>query len=89
MLPETKAILFNFYRDYWCSTEQREKIKKIQEHELNLDDERKKKKYNVDVFGTKNVTESPIEECVALIEKKQESFFTRIINKIRRFLGKK
>lgn len=33
MLPETKAILFNLYRDYLVSSEQKEKIKKIQTEE--------------------------------------------------------
>ena len=29
MLPETKAILFNIFRDYLATPEQKEKIKKI------------------------------------------------------------
>ena len=34
MLPETKAILFNFFRDYWATPEQTEKIKRMQREDM-------------------------------------------------------
>ena len=88
MLPETKAILFNFYRDYWSSQEQSEKIKQIQSRELLLDDEQKKKKYDINVFNSSNMQNIPVKDEEALAKSKQESFFMRIINKIKNFFGK-
>ena len=88
MLPETRAILFNFYIDYWSSPEQSKKIKKIQSRELLLDDEQKKKKYNIDVFNSINVQNMLVEDEEALAQRKQESFFMSIINKIKKIFLK-
>lgn len=95
MLPETKAILFNFYRDYWCSPEQKEKIKMIQAKELQRDEERKRAKYNSIVFADKGLkqtkqvpnieTSKSIADEQALVERKEKSLFTKIINKIKSF----
>ena len=85
MLPETKAILFNFYRDYWSSSEQSEKIKKIQARELISDDDRKKIKYDVDVFNQSNTPQSSVRDEEALTTQKNESFFKSIIRKIKKF----
>ena len=89
MLPETKAILFNFYRDYWSNPEQREKIKRIQACELLNEDERKKSKYDVNVFEQNNTENIPIKDEEALVESKHESFFRKIISRINRAFGKK
>ena len=88
MLPETKAILYNFYRDYWSSQEQSEKIKQIQSRELLLDDEQKKKKYDINVFNSSNMQNIPVKDEEALAKSKQESFFMRILNKIKKIFGK-
>ncbi len=55
MLPETKAILFNFFRDYLCTEKQREKIKKVQQIErFKIEEEKRKKaKYMDEVFKNK------------------------------------
>lgn len=45
MLPETKAILFNIFRDYLATSEQREKIINIQAEERKLNEIRKRKEY--------------------------------------------
>lgn len=88
MLPETKAILFNFYRDYWSSQEQSEKIKQIQSRELLQDDEQKKNKYDINVFNPSNIQNIPVKDEEALTQRKQESFFMCIINKIKKIFGK-
>lgn len=50
MLPETKAILFNLFRDYLATEEQKEKIIKMQEEERKKNELKKKQQYNTDVF---------------------------------------
>ena len=46
MLPETKAILFNLFRDYLSYPWQKEKIIKMQREERLRKEEIKRKKYN-------------------------------------------
>ena len=97
MLPETKAILFNFFRDYWATPEQREKIKRMQREERQKIEEKKKLEFdNYDIFKTtssntkenynnENATEATNSKKTSLIELKKESFFIKIINKIKAF----
>ena len=50
LLPKTKAILFNLYRDYCASKTDKEKIIKLQEKERMLKELQKKEKYGTDLF---------------------------------------
>ena len=89
MLPETKAILFNLFRDYLATQEQKEKIIKMQNEERQKNELKKQRQYNIDVFANKynqNKTER-IEE-IQLVEYK-ENIFKKILNKIKRFFTKK
>lgn len=89
MLPETKAILFNLFRDYLATQEQKEKIIKMQNEERQKNELEKQKQYNIDVFANKynqNKTER-IDE-IQLVEYK-ENIFKKILNKIKRFFAKK
>ena len=89
MLPETKAILFNLFRDYLATQEQKEKIIKMQNEERQKNELKKQKQYNIDVFAKKynqNKTER-IEE-IQLVEYK-ENIFKKLLNKIKRFFTKK
>ena len=45
MLPETKALLFNLFRDYLSLPEQKEKIIRMQKEERIKNEEKKKIKY--------------------------------------------
>lgn len=45
MLPETKAILYNFFRDYLSTPEQKAKIVKMQKEEIWRNEEKKKQNY--------------------------------------------
>lgn len=53
MLKETKAILFNLFRDYLATPEQKEKIVKIQSKERQKNELKKKQQYSVDIFQNK------------------------------------
>ena len=92
LLPETKAILFNLFRDYLATPVQKEKILKMQSEERKKVEEKKKQNYtNVDIFKTnkhKDVEEKANTQKLQLVQIKKEGFFRRIINKIKLFLKK-
>ena len=89
MLPQTKAILLNIFRDYLSTSEQKEKIIKMQNEERQKNELKKKKKYDVNVFENKTKeklkqTNNQENELV----KYKENIFTKIINKIKSCLIK-
>ena len=84
LLPETKAILFNLFRDYLSTPEQKEKIIKMQAEERLKNEQKKQEQYNSDVFVNKQKKQPIKEEHTELIEYK-ENIFKRILNKIRQF----
>lgn len=55
LLKETRAILFNIFRDYLCTQSQRETIIQMQKEEQHKIEERKKLQYSVDNLFKKNV----------------------------------
>ncbi len=59
LLPQTKAILFNLFRDYLATSEQKEKIIKMQNEERAKIELKKKQMYNSEIFPNK---ESKVEE---------------------------
>ena len=84
LLPETKAILFNLFRDYLSTPEQKEKIIKMQAEERLKNEQKKQEQYNSDIFANKQKKQTIKEEHTELIEYK-ENIFKRIFNKIRQF----
>ena len=90
ILNETEAIMVNIFRDYWSSPEQYAKIRAKQQYDMQIIEEEKKKKYNVDnIF--KDRKETNIEYTnnnVQMIEYK-ESILKRIITKIKNLFTKK
>ena len=84
LLPETKAILFNLFRDYLSTPEQKEKIIKMQAEERIKNEQKKQEQYNSDIFANKQKKQTIKEEHTELIEYK-ENIFKRIFNKIRQF----
>ena len=84
MLPETKAILFNIFRDYLSTEEQKKKIIRMQKEERQKNELKKREQYNTDVFANKEQTNNPEiqKEQVSLIKYK-ESILKKIINKIK------
>lgn len=86
MLPETKAILFNLFRDYLASSEQKEKIIKMQNEERHNSELKKQQQYNANVF--QNKTKENINQSKELIEYK-ENIFVKLINKIKSWFVKR
>lgn len=95
MLPETKAILFNLFRDYLSNPEQKAKIIRMQNEERQKNELRKQRQYNVDVFANKQ--KQNIEQKEEYKEKStethlniyKENIFKRILNKIKSFFIRK
>ena len=87
MLPETKAILFNLFRDYLATPEQKAKIIRMQNEERQKNELKKSKMYSTDVFENKEEKkiETPEKEIVQLVKYK-ENIFKKILNKIKSFL---
>ena len=88
MLPETKAILFNLFRDYLSTPEQKEKIKKMQAEDRRKLEEQKKQEFGeVEIFKTEVQEEKIVEDKCPVIVKK-ENIFTRILKSIKHFFNK-
>ena len=90
MLPETKAILFNIFRDYLATPEQKAKIIRMQNEARQKNELKKQQMYNPDVFANrqKENFSKPANETMQIVEYK-ESIFKRILNKIKSFFIKK
>lgn len=90
MLPKTKVILFNLFRDYLATPEQKEKIIRMQNEERQKIEIKKQQQYSTDVFERKQNENSKQnqQETKQLIEYK-ENIFKKILNKIIKFFIKK
>ena len=89
MLPETRAILFNIFRDYLCTPEQREKILKMQAEERRKNEKKKlieyyKTKETNKVIGQSDKKLEPQKETIELIKIEQnETLWRKIKNKLK------
>ena len=91
MLPETKAILFNLFRDYLATPEQKTKIIRMQNEARQKNELKKQQMYNADVFANKSINKpTKIDENEVKVnnEEKQiviykENIFKKILNKIK------
>lgn len=73
-----KAIIAILFRDYWATTEQREKILAKQNYDRIQIEKDKQKQYDVDsIFKNKEKKAETVENSVSMVEYK-ESIFTRI-----------
>lgn len=93
MLSETKAILFNFFRDYWATSEQKEKINRMQNEEKQKLDKEKLKKYNVNDIFKSNLPNSKMikvdedkEKSKSVLVVKKESIISKVIYIIKKLL---
>lgn len=86
MLPETKAILFNFFRDYLSTKEQKEKIINFQRNQRAKLEEEKRKKYNGDIFRKTEVNGmvNDVTQETALIKAEKNKLFLKIWDCIKR-----
>ena len=92
MLPETRAIIFNIFRNYLATPEQKEKIKRMIAEERAKSEIKKKKQYNTEnIFKTNTQAQTQVtsvKETEALVEVKKEGVFKRFIEKIKSWFKK-
>lgn len=94
LMPETRAILFNLFYDYYADEKQKQIIQDIWNTQKRKEDIEKQAKYDVDVFKSEKEKTENYEVSHSLenngstemIISNKENFFTRIINKIKRIL---
>lgn len=92
ILEETKAILFNLYRDYLANSDIRNKIIQYQKYEFNKLEKIKKDKYPYEnIFiknSNKNNTNEVISDDKVSMIKYKVSIIERILKKIKHILWK-
>ena len=86
-MPETKALLYNIFKNYLATEKQIEDLRRKELIEINKLEEEKKKKYNTEnIFKNSELKNSQQEkkdkECNKIIKYK-ESFIKRIFRKIK------
>ena len=86
---ETKAILFNLFRDYLATPEQKAKIIRMQNEARQKNELKKQQMYNTDVFANRQKEDAvqPNSEKTQIVKYK-ESIFKKILNKIKRFFSR-
>lgn len=77
-----QTIIAIIFRDYWATEKQREKIINKEKHDLQLIEEEKKSKYDIDVFKNNN---NNIKDNKLELVKYKESLIKKIFNKIKEF----
>ena len=92
MLPETRAIIFNIFRNYLATPEQKEKIRKMISEERAKLEIKKKQQYNTENIFKSNTQQAtkiePVKETEALVKVKKENWFKRAIEKIKSWFKK-
>ena len=81
-----KGIIAILFRDYWATPEQREKIIKKQNNDRIQIEKEKTKKYNPDVFKSKNKEEVKIK---ALVNVERSKWYEKFFTFIKNIFGKK
>ena len=84
MLDGTRALLYNIFRDYLATEEQRKKIKKMQAEDRVKLENKKRELYDVNIFkkfDNENDKKTTVENK-QMIEYK-ENIFTKILNGIK------
>ena len=89
ILPGTKAILFNLFRDYLSTPEQKEKIIKMQAEERKRNELKKQQSYSTNIFENRtksNQTKEVNEEVEITVYK--ESLFDKIAEWMKQLFSK-
>ena len=90
MLPETRAILFNIFRDYLATPEEKEKILKMQAEERRQNEEKKRQEYYANKPQEEKIEVKEEKQQVELIQMEyKETFWDKIKNMLGAFLKKK
>ena len=87
IMEKAKIVLAIFFRDYWATEQQREKIKAKEKYDMDMLELKKKEKYDSDnLFKDKQKEE----QTTALVEYKEEKWYSKFLEFMKRiFLNKK
>lgn len=93
MLIETKAILFNIFRDYLSTPEQKEKIIKMQKEDMAKLNKKKSEEFEKgmakkQIFEIAKEVEEGEKEPTSLVEVKKESFWKKVLDKVNKLIKK-
>ena len=93
MLVETKAILFNIFRDYLSTPEQKEKIIRMQKEDMERIKKKKSEEYEKtmakkQIFELSKEVENGEKEQTSLVEVKKESFWKKVLDKVNKLIKK-
>ena len=93
MLVETKAILYNIFRDYLSTPEQKEKIIKMQKEDMARLNKKKSEEYEKTMakkqfFEISKKVDDIEKEQTLLIEVKKESFWKKVLDKVSKLIRK-
>lgn len=91
LLDETKGIIGTICLNYWCNTQEQKQayLKRLNENEIKFQEELREK-YSYDNLFKKreneitNVVEQEKTTQMAMVEYKHETFWSRIISKIKK-----
>ena len=90
MLPETKAILFNIFRDYLSTPEQKQKIIRMQKEERQKKEQEKQQLYSKDiVFNDKESKEETKQiNKTALVKYENKTWYKKVFDFIENIFSK-
>ena len=88
---EAKTIIALFFRDYWATEKQREKILLKEEQDNQLEEIEKQQKFNVEIFKNRtanieSIPEQKKEETQLIVIEENTSFLKKILQKIKKLL---
>ena len=85
---EARTIIAIFFRDYWATEKQREKILLKEKYDNYIEKTEKQKKCNLDNLFKNKQKETVVENTKLPVEIKQETFFKKLISFIKGLFNK-
>lgn len=82
----TKVFLALIYRDYLCSDDERKRLIIAENEKLQKLEAENRIKYEIN-FEKRTKTSKITDTCTDLVEYKKETFFTKIINKLKKIFN--
>ena len=82
LMKETKAILANFFRDYWATPEQRNAIKE-KERKEEWEEEQNKIKIDYDAVFKRNTNKAPTKKETQIIVKEEKKWYEKFVDWIK------
>ena len=85
---EARTIIAIFFRDYWATEKQREKILLKEKYDNYIEKTQKQKKCNLDNLFKNKQKETLVENTNLPVEIKKETFFKKLISFIKGLFNK-